>query len=247
MCFLQLMCKLFFISIRCCWSCVIAKSENHRLNFSSCLMCPCCFHQFTLSIQFPVGIGFHRHGQRPLHNHMLLMFQIQYLHPPKYMLASIFEKAMPVLSSSCIYPSTVQKNKCKAVVPIQLIDLVLVFSWAQTHRWRPDFSTFTQLTFTQGWPDIFWKRSRLKTLGDAGSFLQTIQTPSVSHWDFFKTAQQKEDKRGVSLLFCDPWARFCMTTLWEFSLNLLAMWFRTFKLKRCMAISLPFNLRLFRL
>ena len=55
-------------------------------------------------------LGFQRHRQRPLHNHMLLMFQIQYLHSPKHMLASIFEQAMPVLSSSCIrYKKTTAK------------------------------------------------------------------------------------------------------------------------------------------
>ena len=75
-----------------------------------------------ISLRVCKTLGFQRHGRRPLHNHMLLMFQIQYLHPPKHMLASIFEQAMPVLSSSCIYPSTVQKNNCKAVVPIQLRD-----------------------------------------------------------------------------------------------------------------------------
>ena len=55
-------------------------------------------------------LGFQRHRQRPLHNHMLLMFQIQYLHSPKHMLASIFEQAMLVLSSSCIrYKKTTAK------------------------------------------------------------------------------------------------------------------------------------------
>ena len=33
------------------------------------------------------------------------------------------------------------KKQLQAVVPITLRDSILVFSWAQTHRWHPDFST----------------------------------------------------------------------------------------------------------
>ena len=161
---------------------------------------------------------------------------------------------------------------------------------------------FTQLTFTQGWPDTFWAkvpnnaqsyvlchqscwavktlnsyqlncsakpgRLRLDTSESVAMAPRTKQCLLTSgkgldskllemRAAFFKpsrhlvfltgTSSNLHYKKRCLTFFCDPWARFCMITLWEFSLTLLAMWFRIFKLKRCMAISLPFNLRLFRL